>query len=178
MAEPTSASPDEASRYLRTLAAEQAAVTRAHIDQRTAAPVGTTPVQVPVVLRALHRPWVDDANCRGLPAELFHPPRGSARQAADAKRVCAGCTVRAQCLLFAIETNEEHGIWGGLSERERRRLRSSLPRWARCERCGNRFRKTHGRQRYCPAGECPAATATHQPVRSWAERRRTKRGAA
>ena len=41
----------------------------------------------------------------------------------DAKRVCSGCSVRAECLEFALANDERFGIWGGLSERERRRLR-------------------------------------------------------
>jgi WhiB family transcriptional regulator, redox-sensing transcriptional regulator len=45
------------------------------------------------------------------------------RQIAKAKTICAGCTVRAQCLDYALDTNQEPGIWGGLTEDERRTLR-------------------------------------------------------
>jgi WhiB family redox-sensing transcriptional regulator len=45
------------------------------------------------------------------------------RQITEAKAICAGCTVRAQCLDYALDTNQEPGIWGGLTEDERRTLR-------------------------------------------------------
>ena len=54
------------------------------------------------------------------PVQIFPEKGGSTR---DAKRVCTGCTVRAECLEFALANDERFGIWGGLSERERRRLR-------------------------------------------------------
>jgi WhiB family redox-sensing transcriptional regulator len=41
----------------------------------------------------------------------------------EAKRICSGCEVRAECLEYALAHDERFGIWGGLSERERRRLR-------------------------------------------------------
>lgn len=177
MAEP--ASPEDAGRYARTLAAEQAAVTRADIDARTPAAPATRPAPSNRLLLALAQPpWISDANCRGLDAALFHPERAHQKDASDAKKVCAGCTVRAQCLQFALETNQEHGIWGGMSERERRRIRYQLPRIVRCERCGNQFMKTHGRQRYCPS-DCPGlARRAAARTAAWPEKRRTRRGAA
>jgi WhiB family redox-sensing transcriptional regulator len=54
--------------------------------------------------------------------ELFFPVSDSGKgleQAAEAKAVCAGCEVRRACLAFAIRTRERHGIWGGMTERER-----------------------------------------------------------
>ncbi|MGH2602892.1 MAG: WhiB family transcriptional regulator [Dehalococcoidia bacterium] len=65
--------------------------------------------------------WVADANCRGCDTELFFPERGG--PTSQAKAVCHGCDVRPECLTYAIESGEKHGIWGGLSERERRQLR-------------------------------------------------------
>jgi WhiB family redox-sensing transcriptional regulator len=53
---------------------------------------------------------------------MFFPERGA--PTSDAREVCRGCLVRAECLNYALATNEQHGIWGGLSGRERRRLRS------------------------------------------------------
>jgi WhiB family redox-sensing transcriptional regulator len=64
---------------------------------------------------------MDHANCLGVDPELFFPGQGEST--ADAKAVCAGCVVRAQCLEHALTHAEKHGIWGGLSERERRRIR-------------------------------------------------------
>jgi WhiB family redox-sensing transcriptional regulator len=70
-------------------------------------------------------PWMRHGACRGLARadadRLFFPARGDST--AEAKAVCAACQVRAECLQYALEHNEKFGIWGGLSERERRRLR-------------------------------------------------------
>jgi len=66
-------------------------------------------------------PWVQDALCGQTDPEAFFPPKGSA--ATDAKKVCARCDVRAECLDYALRTNQRYGIYGGLSERERRKLR-------------------------------------------------------
>jgi WhiB family redox-sensing transcriptional regulator len=57
----------------------------------------------------------------GIDPELFFPARGSSTR--EAKEVCRGCVVRAECLDYAIARVEKWGIWGGLSERERRRVR-------------------------------------------------------
>jgi len=65
--------------------------------------------------------WQDGANCRGANADLFFPERGASTRAA--KAICRECQVRPECLEFAIVTGEKFGIWGGMSERERRRVR-------------------------------------------------------
>lgn len=65
--------------------------------------------------------WQDYANCRGADADLFFPERGASTR--KAKAICGECQVRAQCLDFAIDVGEKFGIWGGMSERERRRVR-------------------------------------------------------
>jgi WhiB family redox-sensing transcriptional regulator len=54
-------------------------------------------------------------------ADLFFPERGASTK--EAKAVCAACTVRETCLEYALAHGEKHGIWGGKSERERRRIR-------------------------------------------------------
>ncbi len=66
-------------------------------------------------------PWRLDALCAETDPEAFFPEKGGSTR--EAKRVCTGCTVRAECLEFALANDERFGIWGGLSERERRRLR-------------------------------------------------------
>lgn len=66
--------------------------------------------------------WWDEANCLGLDPYLFFPERGELTHAA--REVCRGCVVREQCLDAALEDGEKFGIWGGSSERERRRLRA------------------------------------------------------
>ena len=79
--------------------------------------------------------WQMDSACRDVDgAVFFHPDneRGEARESrmAEAKRICGGCEVRAQCLDYALESGERYGIWGGMTEDERRaaRRRRSLVR--------------------------------------------------
>lgn len=67
------------------------------------------------------RGWQDAANCLGVDPDLFFPERGASTR--EAKEVCKGCVVRGECLEYALANGEKFGIWGGLSERERRRLR-------------------------------------------------------
>ncbi|MDD5710738.1 MAG: WhiB family transcriptional regulator [Candidatus Colwellbacteria bacterium] len=65
--------------------------------------------------------WQDQANCRGSDSDLFFLERGKSSQ--SAKVICRECQVREECLEFAINTGQRFGVWGGLSERERRRVR-------------------------------------------------------
>lgn len=69
--------------------------------------------------------WQQDALCTQTDPEIFFPEKGGSTR--DAKKVCAACDVRSQCLEAALENDERHGIWGGLSERERRRAHRSSP---------------------------------------------------
>jgi WhiB family redox-sensing transcriptional regulator len=64
--------------------------------------------------------WQDRALCAQTDPEAFFPEKGGSTR--DAKRVCRSCEVRGECLTYALEHDERFGIWGGLSERERRRL--------------------------------------------------------
>lgn len=63
--------------------------------------------------------WMEHGSCRGSDVEVFFPGRGTAA-AAPARRICAGCPVRDECLDYAIENHEQHGVWGGLIREERR----------------------------------------------------------
>jgi WhiB family transcriptional regulator, redox-sensing transcriptional regulator len=65
--------------------------------------------------------WRADALCAETDPEAFFPEKGGSTR--EAKRVCVGCAVRSECLEFALDNDERFGIWGGLSERERRRVR-------------------------------------------------------
>jgi WhiB family redox-sensing transcriptional regulator len=76
--------------------------------------------------------WRELAACRGTDLEVFFPGRGES--AGPARQVCAGCPVRTQCLDYAITSQIAYGIWGGLTERERRALRSRWIRTTRRER--------------------------------------------
>jgi WhiB family transcriptional regulator, redox-sensing transcriptional regulator len=75
------------------------------------------------------RGWRDLAACRRANPELFFPVTEAGPghlQVARAKAVCAGCRVRQDCLDFAMSTHQVHGVWGGFSEADRRRLRADL----------------------------------------------------
>ena len=65
--------------------------------------------------------WQERALCAQTDPEAFFPEKGGSTR--EAKRVCGGCEVRSECLGYALEHDERFGIWGGLSERERRRLK-------------------------------------------------------
>jgi WhiB family transcriptional regulator, redox-sensing transcriptional regulator len=72
-----------------------------------------------------HTDWRHRAACRDEDPELFFPLSDvgpGARQAAEAKAVCARCPVREQCLRYALENGLDHGVFGGTTERERRAL--------------------------------------------------------
>ena len=66
------------------------------------------------------RPWAGFAACRDADSDLFFP--GPDGDPDGAIRICRGCPVRDECLAWALETRVRYGIWGGLTERERRRL--------------------------------------------------------
>ena len=65
--------------------------------------------------------WQDFANCRGADVDIFFPDRGASTR--GAKEIRAACQVRSECLDYAVTRGEKFGIWGGLSERERRKIR-------------------------------------------------------
>jgi WhiB family redox-sensing transcriptional regulator len=80
---------------------------------------------------ALHKrdtpqPWKAAGNCSGVDPALFYSEDRGAKgrtDAAAARAICKGCTVRLECLAFALTNGEEFGIWGGATERERRFMR-------------------------------------------------------
>ena len=65
--------------------------------------------------------WQDRALCSQTDPEAFFPEKGGSTR--EAKKVCLGCDVRVECLEYALANDERFGIWGGLSERERRRVK-------------------------------------------------------
>ena len=66
--------------------------------------------------------WHERAACRGMDVEVFFPEAGGQLQAEAAKRVCARCPVTAECLADALKSGLAHGVWGGMSARERKRM--------------------------------------------------------
>lgn len=71
----------------------------------------------------LDEQWQERALCSQTDPEAFFPEKGGSTR--EAKRICTGCEVRDECLEYALAHDERFGIWGGLSERERRRLKRS-----------------------------------------------------
>ena len=69
---------------------------------------------------------MDRGTCQTAEPELFFPVSATGpatAQVAAAKAVCGGCPVRAECLRYAMQTAQDHGIWGGTTEEERRQAR-------------------------------------------------------
>lgn len=67
------------------------------------------------------RVWMLEARCLDADPEAFFPEKGGSTR--EAKRICAICPVQQECLSYALDNDERFGIWGGMSERERRRLK-------------------------------------------------------
>jgi WhiB family redox-sensing transcriptional regulator len=67
--------------------------------------------------------WMDTGNCREEPPAVFFPNDGVGVELA--KRICATCPVTETCLEYALENRIDHGVWGGTSERQRRRILKS-----------------------------------------------------
>lgn len=65
-------------------------------------------------------PWMNDGKCKELPPSTFFPSDGVGVEVA--KRICATCPVVTQCLNYALDNRIDHGVWGGTSERQRRRM--------------------------------------------------------
>jgi WhiB family redox-sensing transcriptional regulator len=65
--------------------------------------------------------WMGDAVCAQTDPELFFPEKGASSH--EARRVCRGCGVRKECLEFALKTGQRFGVWGGVSERQRRSMK-------------------------------------------------------
>jgi hypothetical protein len=93
--------------------------------------------------------WQDDAACYGIEdRSIFFPGRGESSD--PAKKVCAGCPVREECLNYAEVNLLKYGVWGGLSERQRRIRRKG--RQMACETCGTEI-PVSPRGRWCkPCG--------------------------
>ena len=68
----------------------------------------------------MNQTWRDHAACRGIEPDIFYPLTDE--DAEPAKAVCDACPVRATCLDYALSSRERDGVWGGATERERRRM--------------------------------------------------------
>lgn len=67
--------------------------------------------------------WTEGAMCAQTDPERFFPELGGT--AADARKICSRCEVKAACLEYALKNNEPYGVWGGLTRQERRRMKRS-----------------------------------------------------
>ena len=76
------------------------------------------------LFEAVEEQWQDRALCAQTDPEAFFPEKGGSTR--EAKRICQGCEVKPECLEYALHNDERFGIWGGLSERERRRLKRGI----------------------------------------------------
>lgn len=81
-------------------------------------------------------PWVKDAACARVGGDVWFPAKGE--PTADAKAICRDCPVRLACLQYAIDNHQRFGVWGGLSERERRPLHKPRP-----NQCRNGHDRSH-----------------------------------
>lgn len=98
--------------------------------------------------------WMDEGNCRGVDPDLFFPERG--QPTTEPKAICQGCVVRDECLEHALVNGERWGIWGGKSERERRRIRRDR-------------RRTHNGVEPPPSGWGPVIRR-HRHTLGWSQR--------
>lgn len=76
--------------------------------------------------------WRNDAACRGMPADLFMPPRGDNTIVKHAKQVCDTCPVKWNCLRYGLI--EKYGVWGGQAESNRRTINAA---WNRAQRAAS-----------------------------------------
>ena len=97
-----------------------APIARPHLTVVPDAPVAFEPEP----LQPTTDQWQDRALCAQTDPEAFFPEKGGSTR--EAKKICLGCEVRSECLEYALAHDERFGIWGGLSERERRRLKRGI----------------------------------------------------
>lgn len=77
--------------------------------------------------------WQEQAICAQTDPDAFFPEKGGTTR--EAKRVCAGCEVKDECLQHALDNDERYGVWGGLSERERRSVKRHAPATTKTAHC-------------------------------------------
>ena len=113
--------------------------------------------------------WQAHAACAGSNMDLFFPERGESHAAA--KAICDGCPVQHECLDYALTHDEVHGIWGGTSERERKRIGYQTTRTLQPINHGTAAGYTAHRRRFEePCGRC--VTAWREHTAHWRDRQR------
>lgn len=127
--------------------------------------------------READREWMADGACVGMDGAIFfdgssdlwrleHGVRGRKLEFGEAKEVCAGCTVRIDCLAYAIAHHEEPGVWGGLDEQDRKRKPARMTddqRYARAQAKLHNAANPPPRKPRRDKGQA-RSTRTHRPV--------------
>lgn len=99
--------------------------------------------------------WMRDALCAQTDPEIYFPDKGGMTKAV--KRTCLACDVREECLTYALDNGIKFGVWGGLSEHQRQKLRPGGP--DTCEICHGPMEQSRNKsRRYCSE---PCATTAH-----------------
>ena len=105
--------------------------------------------------------WQAEAACHGMGNALFFADKGDNRPVAEAKAVCASCGVVEECLQWAINTGSRHGIFGGLTPRERQGMKYG--KGVRVVRCGSLGGEAkHRRNGEKPCVPCAEARREYQ----------------
>ena len=95
--------------------------------------------------------WYEAAVCAEIGGDFWYPEKGG-DCGKDAKKICATCPVASQCLEWALDNGERFGVWGGMSEKDRRKLGSKR----RCRNCDKSFALGENRSDRMCSEECRA----------------------
>ena len=108
--------------------------------------------------------WTRDAACASVGSDFWFPEKGV--NASHAKKVCASCPVQTECGEYALANLERYGVWGGVTERERRKLVDLVA----CGECGTDFRPQVNRSRTYCSEDCSMAARRRQKAAHEARR--------
>lgn len=116
--------------------------------------------------------WMADAACNGVDTDLFYPDKGDWQTSEAAKAVCQTCPVQQECLDYADTPPVEiHGVWGGLSSKERQTRRANQHRHTEAE-CGTvAGHRQHIRRDETPCGDCSERNRRYERDQASARRR-------
>ena len=115
------------------------------------------PISLDDALLIMQGDWSQESLCIGAPPDLFFPPderKGEASKLYDqARTICSTCPVKDSCLRYALLTHQEHGMWGGMTPRQRKVV-DNHQRCATCITCGNPFTYVQHAARRQSCGRC------------------------
>ena len=110
--------------------------------------------------------WMADALCREIGGDFWHPEKGQLDIIQIAKRVCGMCSVQQQCLQFALDEGEPHGIWGGVTAIGRARMGMKRRPSPFPHGTAAGYRRHH-RENSSPCFACRRADALDRQERKW-----------